>query len=149
MIEKSITKEIDETEAIGEILCASVNLLWEEEFDASKKENHFWYAPCAEIIEKLKLQYGKCDGAFYDENGNLAVFDTRLSKQNVGLVIRKDLLEEFIGKSKLNFIWFIKAGKEIHSSDLSITKYSDWSGMLSYDNGKAVGEIFNIRERNC
>lgn len=149
MSEKTFTKKIDEVEDIGEILCSYVHFLWEEEFDASKEESISWVMPCAELIDDLKLQYGKCDGIFYDENGEIAAFDSSLSGQNAGLVIRKELLDLYLKKRKLRFVWFINASKEIHLPDLSIGKYSDWSGLLNYEDGKATGEIFKYMGNEC
>ncbi|MCM1235863.1 MAG: hypothetical protein NC489_37705 [Ruminococcus flavefaciens] len=142
MKEEIISREIDVEEDIGEIICASVNFLWEEEYDASKNEAISWYAPCAEIIEEMKLQYGKCDGAFYDENGAIAAFDTSVTNQQIGIVIRKDLLDAFLTKKDYRLVWFVKASKEIHVTDHSIGKYSDWTGLYSYEEDKIIGKLY-------
>ena len=76
MKEKKVSREIEIEKNIGKIMCAAVNFMWEEEFDASKKETISWYVPCAELIEKMNLQYGECDGAFYDTMNNVVAFDT-------------------------------------------------------------------------
>ena len=54
--------EIDMEEDIGVVISASVNLMWEKELDLSKKETLSWYAPCAELINSLKLRYGVTAG---------------------------------------------------------------------------------------
>nr|WP_144036407.1 hypothetical protein [Sporomusa acidovorans] len=142
MKEQTSTKVIDEVEDIGEIICSYVHFLWEEEFDASKEKALSWSMPCAELIDDLKLQYGNCDGVFYDENNEIAAFDSSLSGQHAGLVIRKELLDSFLEKRNLRFVWFVNASKEIHLPDGSIGEYSDWSGLLSYENGNVTGEIY-------
>src|SRR5699024_2063527 len=75
---KIIEKE-DEKE-IGRILYAVANLLWEEEFDASKSDSLSWSVPCAEIIETFHLRQLEYDGFYYDEDGELAAFDTTLTQ---------------------------------------------------------------------
>ena len=95
-----------------------------------------------ELINELGLQYGKCDGVFYDNSGKIAAFDSSVNKQNAGVVIRKDLLDLFLKKTNLNLVWFVNASKEIHNPDFTINKYSDWMGLLKYDNDKIIGEVF-------
>ena len=116
--------------------------MWEEEFDASKKETISWYVPCAELIEKMNLQYGECDGAFYDTMNNVVAFDTAVAGYDLGLVVRKDVFDTFLRKNQYCFVWFVNASKEIHKKDLSIRRYSDWAGLYYYENNKVMGDIF-------
>lgn len=142
MKEQTYTRIIDEVEDVGEIICSYVNFLWEEEFDASKEKALSWSMPCADLIDDLKLQYGNCDGVFYDENNEIAAFDTSLSGQNAGVVIRKELLDSFLEKRNLKFVWFVNASKEIHLPDGRIDEYSNWSGLLRYENGNVTGTMY-------
>ena len=142
---QTITKEVDITEKIGKILSASVELRWEEEYDISKENTISISTPCAEIIETLQLSQQVYDGYLYDKNGNLAAFDTALTNQNTGIVIRIDLLDEFLRIKNMKLAWFVKGAKEIHLSDLSIEKYTDWTGFLTYDGEHVNGEIFKTK----
>lgn len=142
MKEKKVSREIEIEKNIGKIMCAAVNFMWEEEFDASKKETISWYVPCAELIEKMNLQYGECDGAFYDTMNNVVAFDTAVAGYDLGLVVRKDVFDTFLRKNQYCFVWFVNASKEIHKKDLSIRRYSDWAGLYYYENNKVMGDIF-------
>ena len=142
---QTITKEVDITEKIGKILYASVELRLEEEYDISKENTISISTPCAEIIETLQLSQQVYDGYLYDKNGNLAAFDTALTNQNTGIVIRKDLLDEFLRIKNMKLAWFVKGAKEIHLSDLSIEKYTDWTGFLTYDGEHVNVEIFKTK----
>ncbi|MBS5115448.1 MAG: hypothetical protein KHY88_07115 [Erysipelotrichaceae bacterium] len=138
-----ITKE-SVTINLGKILCATQELLWEEEFDASKKDTISNFHPCAEIINVLKLKQKKYDGYYYDESGKLIAFDTDLSKQRLGLVIRKESLDKFLDIKNLYLVWFVNASKEVHDKSLAISRYTDWTGLLEYNNNSIEGEYYKI-----
>lgn len=136
-------KEIDEIENLGKILCSAADLLWEEQYDASKKDTISFFVPCKEIIEYSKLKFGKIDGAFYDSNNKLAAFDLKVINQGQGLIVRKDIIDKFIKSSNLNLVWFVNGEKEIRTDDFSlgVSKYSEWTGALFYEEGTVNGEI--------
>lgn len=146
MREETYTKKIDKVENVGEILSATGSLLWEEEYDASKEEAISYGVPCAEIVEKMKLCQLEYDGYYYDQEGQLAFFDTALTKQKAGIIIRKDILDKFLVQMKMQLVWFVNGSKEIHLNDLSIGKYSDWTGVLKYDGVQVVGEIYRTEQ---
>lgn len=144
--EETVLTEVDIEDDLGYMISASVNIVWEEEFDASKNETLSWYAPCAEIIDDLKLRYGECDGAFYDENGRLAAFDTSVTGEKVGIVVRQDLLDKFLEERGLRLVWFVKATKEIHGHDNRIQRYTDWGGLWLYENDTATGKMYIVSQ---
>lgn len=144
--EETVLTEVDIEDDLGYMISASVNIVWEEEFDASKNETLSWYAPCAEIIDDLKLRYGECDGAFYDENGRLAAFDTSVTGEKVGIVVRQDLLDKFLEERGLRLVWFVKAAKEIHGHDNRIQRYTDWGGLWLYENDTATGKMYIVSQ---
>lgn len=133
MKEEAIIREVSIEKNIGDMMSASVQLRWEEEFDASKEDGIGLYMPCAEFIEKMNLQYGKCDGAFYDKAGGLAAFDMEVIGKKSGLVVRKEIFDTFLKENDYAFIWYVNAGKEIHGEDHSIEDCSDWTGIYYYE----------------
>jgi len=138
IVEKEVEKEI------GKVLHASSDLLWEEEFDASKSEAISWSVPCAELIETLHLRQLKSDGFYYDEIGKLAAFDTDITQHRGGVVVRKDLLDTFLMDRGMSLIWILNAGKEIHASDLKISQWSEWTALLSYDKTDIKGNVYRV-----
>lgn len=144
--EETIPTEIDIEDDLGCICNASVNMVWEGEFDASNKETLSWYAPCAEIIDELKLRYGECDGAFYDENGMLAAFDTSVTGEKLGIVVRQDLLDKFLQKRGLRLVWFVKASKEIHNYGNQTQRFTDWGGLWLYENNTVTGKMYIVSQ---
>lgn len=142
LVTKTYTTEEPVTIDLGKVLNATQSLLWEEEFDASKEEAISYDHPCAEIINVLKLRQRKYDGYYYNEAGELIAFDTDLTKQKAGLIIRKDALDKFLEIKNFHLVWFINASKEIHDKTLIITKFTDWTGLLEYTNDSVKGEYY-------
>lgn len=140
-VEKSITRQIPIKKSIGKVLTATVDLLWEEQYDASKEDSISWTVPCPEIIDDLQLQQMQADCFYYDKDNQLAAFDTKLINQKGGFVIRKDLLDQFLQRKNLQLLWLIDGAKEVHAKSLSIDRWSDWAGVLIYNNGVISGDI--------
>lgn len=141
-VNKEFIREEPITIDLGLALNTTQELLWEEEFDASQEEAILISHPCAEIINTLKLYQMKCDGYYYDENRELTAFDTDLTNQNAGLIIRKEALDKFLCIKKLHLVWLINASKEIHDKSLNIIKYKDWTGVLEYTNDSIQGSYY-------
>lgn len=141
---KLVTKTVEEpvTIDLGRVLNATQDLLWEEEFDASKEDALSYSHPCAEIINTLGLRQKKYDGYYYDEAGALIAFDTALTKQKAGLIIRKDALDKYLDIRNFHLVWFVNASKEIHDKTLMITKCTDWTGLLEYTGDSIQGEYY-------
>lgn len=141
-VNKEFIREEPITIDLGLALNTTQELLWEEEFDASQEEAILLSHPCSEIINTLKLYQMKCDGFYYDENRELIAFDTDLTNQNAGLIIRKEALDKFLCNKKLHLVWLINASKEIHDKSLNIIKYKDWTGVLEYTNDSIQGSYY-------
>lgn len=131
-------------ESVGDVLNATHNLLWEEEYDASKEETISYSHPCVELITNLGLKQTVHDGYYYDKAGRLAAFDTALTEQKAGLVVRKDLLDSFISERHLNLVWFVNAAKEIHGKTFTLKAYTNWTGLLVYKGDSVEGEYYMV-----
>lgn len=146
-VTKTYTKEEPVTIDLGRVLNATQDILWEEEFDASKEEALSYSHPCAEIINVLGLRQKKYDGYYYDEAGVLIAFDTDLIKQKAGLIIRKDALDKFLDIKNFHLVWFVNASKEIHDKSSMITRYTGWTGLLEYTSNSVQGEYYIMESR--
>lgn len=109
---------------------AEHNFLWETEWDASKEASISWRVPSMELINELHLTEEKYDGYFYDSNKKLAAYDASLiNKENDFLVLRKDLLDEFLSKTGLHLIWLTLLTKSTKTS------MNDWLTLGIYRDG--------------
>ena len=142
MVSKKYTREEPVTVELGRVLNSCQDLIWEEEFDASKEETISVSHPCAEIIKVLGLSQKKYDGYYCNKAGELIAFDTALTKQKAGLIIRKDALDEFLSIKNFHLVWFVNASKEIHNESLVIKKYTDWTGLLEYKGDFVEGDYY-------
>lgn len=135
-------------EKIGTILHATTDLLWEAEYDATKNETVSQRVPCAKIIETMHLRQQNEDGIYYDQNGKLAAFDTKRTQNVNGVVIRKDVLDEFLLKTKMKLVWLVDAEKEIKRKDGMCDKWSDWEAVYIYEGDSVTGKIRRFQNNN-
>ena len=128
---------------LGEMLYASYGWEWATEYDASNQKPVYWSVPCLEIVETLGLSQVEYDGFYFDKDGQLAAFDTSKVQNYLKgrVVLRKDLLDQFLKERNLRLVWFVDAAKEIHDYSFS---HSSWSGLLTYDGDNIIGNVFKV-----
>ena len=144
--EETIQREIEKE--VGKILHATTELLWEEEYDASKVEAISRNVPCGKLIETMNLRQMDADGFFYDIEGKLAAFDTTITQNINSVVVRKDILDSFLDQTGLKLVWLVDAEKEIHARDFSTISWSDWEAVFVYEGDHIVGDIHWLPEGN-
>ena len=118
---------------IGEILCANTELSWEEEFDMTKDNTISLMVPCSELINKYNLKKFANSSLYYDEYKNLAAFDTHINLDVGCVVVRKDIIDNFLKEENLILIWVLEGAKELHRNDYSTYKCNYWTGVITYD----------------
>ena len=101
---KKETKEQEIEKEIGKFLHATTDLLWEEEYDATKETAISRSLPCAKLIEMMNLRQQQADGFYYDSNGMLAAFDTDLTQKINSVVVRQDILDTFLDKAGMKLV---------------------------------------------
>ena len=144
---KKETRRREVEKGIGKILHATTDLLWEEEYDATKEEAISYSLPCAKLIEVMGLKQIVSDGFFYDLDGKLAAFDTDLTQKVNSVVVRKDILDSFLSKTGMKLVWLVDAEKEIHAEDYSIAKWSEWEAVYTYEGDHIGGSIYRLPQK--
>ena len=145
---KEETRQREVEKEVGKILHATTDLLWEEEYDATKEEAISRSFPCGQLIEVMELKQLESDGFFYDSDGKLAAFDTDMTQKINCVVVRKDILDAFLKKSGLILVWLFDGEKEIHEGDYLISNWSDWEGVFTYIGGQISGNIYRLQQHN-
>lgn len=133
-------------ETIGVVKPLWNSYLWEEEYDASKKDTIRVHLPIKEIIEFFNLKQTKT-GLFYDEE-ELVVADFSFVVGNtVGLYIKKSYLEKFLQKTHCNVFWIcigekndIKTKGGFSYGEDSI--FMDFSSLVYYEGDKITSSDF-------
>lgn len=119
---------------------AEHNFLWETEWDASKEASISWRVPSRKLINELHLTQGKYDGYFYDSDKRLAAYDVSLiDKEYDVLVLRKDLLDEFLSRTGLYLIWLSMLTKNTK------TLLNEWLALGVYGAGHFGKKVRNVK----
>lgn len=147
MKEVTVTREIIDKEQIGEVMHTTVDLIWETGYDASNNQTISISLPCGKLIEEMQLKQILHDGYWCDETGEIVAFDTNLTHQNAGVVVRKDILDSFLSKTNLKLLWIVKGSNEVHGKNLHIVAESNWRGLWTYNNESIQGKIKKIRSQ--
>lgn len=132
---------------IGRILHATSNLIWEEEYDATKETAITYRFPCAMLVERMGLRQLAADGFLYDEGGKLAAFDIDITQKAGGVVVRKDILDSFLDQTGMKLVWLVDAEKEIHMENYSTVSWSDWEAVFIYETDGVSGNMHRLTVR--
>ena len=141
------TKKVKVKEEIGKIQHADNIITWEGKYDTSVNDVFEKYVPCAEIIEMFNLKQQNNDNAYYDEQGKLASFDLRFSQEIEGMVLRKDLLDSYLEKTKKKLIWILSGEKSINNTDGILHDWKSWTGMYLYKKDKIQEYVYMIEDK--
>ena len=137
----NINSEYDECEVKAHP--AVIHTMWECQYDASKDETISYYIPDGMIIQALGLQQKQYDGVFYYKD-EIAAFDTSIiGCQHGELLIRKDLIDLFLNKSKTKIFWNIVGEKQFFLDNHG-QKWQRREGYFIYNYEGIEGAIDNV-----
>lgn len=122
------------------IIPACINFLWEEEFDASKESAISFYIPAGEIIQSMGLYQRDIDGIYYYKDEIVAFNQSINDGGTIELLLRRDILDKFLGENNYSAFWYIQAEK-IFFLDNRQSKWSNWNGYYLYKNNKIDGKL--------
>lgn len=139
-VEKAYERQVPEDVIPVPIMPSYSRVLWEEQYDASQEETTAFYIPCGKIIEDLHLHPKTHDGYFYTQDGMLACFDGNLAGICDGLLIRADLLKQFLQANDLIMFWSCLGEKQYFFGGHS-QAWSKWSGCYHFEDGEIRGKM--------
>jgi hypothetical protein len=91
-----------------------VDYLWESEKDFSKTETISYLRPSKLIFDNLGLLSSDKEGVWVDKQGNVVCFNTSIwHGARECVLIRKDVLLEFLKASKLKIVWVAIGEKNV------------------------------------
>ena len=122
------------------VIPASINFLWEEEFDASKENAISFYIPVGTIIQSMELYQKDIDGVYYYKD-EIVAFDQSLNNgKPAELLIRRDVLDKFLEENEYSVFWYVKGEKTFFLGNQE-SKWSNWNGCFLYNNKKIEGGL--------
>lgn len=90
-------------------------------FDCSLEENESLKMPAIEIVKDLGLKWSGNRAEFLDPSGNLAALDpTEDPEDPVCLMIREDLMKDYLAREDLTICWIINGEKRIYGAHYSM-----------------------------
>ena len=132
--------EEDDDRATIKAIPASVNILWEEEFDASQEETTSFMIPAGSIIQEMKLYEKSVDGIYYYD-GEIAACDLKvLGNEKSELVIRRDILNQYMVKKKVKLFWCIEGEKQYFLGGHN-QKWQRREGYFLYESNEINGHM--------
>lgn len=130
----------EDDESSLNVFSATVNFLWEEEYDASQEETASFAIPTGHIIQEMQLYEKNVDGIYY-RNEEVVAFDLSLvGNEQTEIVIRRDVFNEYIAKTGFQAFWTIIGEKQFFMGNLD-QQWQRREGYFIYDKKKIIGSI--------
>ncbi len=130
----------DDDECSVKASAATIDAIWERQYDASQENTNSHYIPSGQIIQELGLYQKQYDGTFY-LNDEIVAFDTSvLGGMRGELLIRRDVLNEFVKKKKATLFWSIVGEKQFFLGDNN-QKWQRREGYFVYGSDHIQGRI--------
>ena len=119
---------------------ASINVLWEEEYDASQDETTSFMIPAGQIIQEMALYEKLANGVYYYED-EIAAFDMSLiGNEQKELVIRKSILDKYIERTGAKLFWTV-VGEKQYFLGSNNQKWQRREGYFIYEKEQIKGRI--------
>ena len=119
---------------------AAINVLWEEEYDASQGEPTSFAIPTGQIIQEMELYEKEMDGIYYKDEEIAALDLSLLGNEYTEVVIRRDIMNEYMKKTGVQVFWTVIGEKQYFLGDVS-QQWKRREGYFVYNNNKIVGSI--------
>ena len=116
------------------------------DYDCSTRENRTIYVPHPAFIETMGLRWSGHGTDFLDSEGRLAAFDPTAQRSGPpGLLLREDLLAEYLERSELVLVWSVTGEKMAVSAGWSspMKGWLQFSGAYRYTPGDIAGALFH------
>lgn len=119
---------------------ASINVLWEEEYDASQEEATSFMIPAGSIIQEMELYEKSVDGIYYYDD-EIAAFDLSvIGNEHSELIIRRDILNQYMERTNVKLFWTIVGEKQYFLGGYN-QKWQRREGYFVYESNGINGHI--------
>lgn len=127
---------------IIDVMQTTQRYIWEKETDFSKEETIAYDIPSEYIFNSIGLKGSKKVGYYYLNNELICMNPSINFESNHQLLIRKDILINWLEKNDMRIYWRIKIEKYLSESQRKDTKkWADYEGWYSLEGSEIVGKI--------
>lgn len=123
---------------------ASINVLWEEEYDASQEETTSFMIPTGNIIQVMGLYEKSMDGIYYCDEEIVAFDLSIMGNEYSELLIRRDILNQYIEKTNHKLFWTVVGEKQYFLGDQN-QKWQRREGYFVYESSGISGHIYIVK----
>ncbi len=128
-----------------ETFSAAMNIMWETECDASQEEATSFVVPAGEIIQEMHLYEKNMNGIYYRNEEVVAMDLELLGNEHTELLIRRDVLDEYIEKTDAQAFWTVIGEKQYFLGGEN-QKLQKRAGYYVYGKGEISGTIYAVND---
>ena len=107
-------------------ITASAYLSEANGYDCSVEQSHSFLVPYPLLVRGMELRWLGNSADFFDSEGSLAAFDPDPTGSDASLLVREDLLAQFLEGQRLALVWTVLGEK----MTVGGRSGSDWTGSL-------------------
>ena len=124
---------------------ASINVLWEEGYDASQDETTSFMISAGKIIQEMGLYEKEVDGIYYYGDEIVAFDLSIMGYSHSELVLRRDILNNYLKKTGDKLFWTVIGEKQYFMGDID-QRWQRKEGYFVYGENEITGSINNVRQ---
>ena len=98
------------------------------DYDCSLQNSHTFVVPERMLIDGMDLRWGGGDPDYFDADGHLAAFASDPSRSTTSLLVREDLIRQFLERERLALVWTVLGEKELIGGQGA----RRWTGSLQF-----------------
>lgn len=83
------------------------------DYDCSLQNSHTFVVPERMLIEGMDLRWGGGDSDYFDADEHLGAFASDPSGSTTSLLVREDLIRQFLERERLALVWTVVGEKEL------------------------------------
>ena len=115
------------------VMVAYDEQLQEDNYGFLNKEENYSYSasmPCGEMMRMMKLYTAERGIVRRIDNDEIVAVNMSIINERTGLVVRKDVLCEYLQKQKYHLYCFILGNKEVRAGSMMVIDGNDLSGCM-------------------
>lgn len=132
-----------------DVMQTTQRYIWEKGTDFSKEDSIAYDIPIDYIFNSMGLKGSSKSGCYYLDDELVCMNPSINHDANNQLLIKRDVLNNWLEKNDLRIYWRIKIEKHLSECQMYNTnKWADYVGLYYQDGPKIIGEMTRIEGSN-